>query len=61
MTEVEKRIAFLIKQAFDEWDSIHGDGWNEPYLKLVPTVYHQAARTICEEFGLTARPVQPSP
>jgi hypothetical protein len=51
MTETEKRVAFLIKQAFDEWDSIHGDGWNEAYLKSVPTVYHQAARAVCAELG----------
>jgi hypothetical protein len=50
MTEAGKRIAFLIEKSFAEWDSIHGDGWNAAYIKLVPTVYHQAARAICAEF-----------
>lgn len=55
MTADEEHIAFVIKQAFDEWDSVHAGGWNEAYMKLVPTAFHQAAMAVCAHLAPAVR------
>ena len=49
-------IAFWLREAEQEWVQVHGDGWNEAYLRLVPTLHHQMARKICDKLGLEALP-----
>jgi hypothetical protein len=44
----EDQIAKIIYKAMAEWDRIHGDGWNEPYLTPVPSMFHLAAKRILE-------------
>ena len=52
----EERIVQIIEAAIDEWDRIHRNGWNRPYMAVVPSPWHLAAKRICEELGAEAVP-----
>ena len=44
----EHHMVQILMQAEQDWDTAHAGGQNDPYLNLMPTLYHLQAKRIHE-------------